>query len=189
METKFYLNFKEDTGQLWKLTNVLDTSTPYLEIDKETMIEFAEERKLLNDYIAVPSTSGDSKFELKFKHYSIDAFDVDRSIHKFSKKISEDRLVFNIIQNIDKGIWYASLSPDLKDLLSSTAYYKDKNHMIFVTDQDDPNILLDTLLVSFNELLANDRSIVKNTNKKIAQRHDVSVYCGKVFENYSHIVE
>lgn len=189
MNQKFYLNFREDTGQVWKLTNILDSSSPYMEIDRETMIEFAEERKRLDDYIVIPSTTGKGSFELKFKHYTIESFNVDRSIHKFPKgPISED-LVLNVIQNTNKGKWYVSLSENLKALLSSTSYYKNKNHMLFVTDQDDPNILLDTLQVSFNDILNQDRTEVKNTNKKIAQRNDVSVYCGKVFDNYSHIVE
>ena len=33
---KYYLNFKEDTGEVWKSTNEIDESTPYIEIDKET---------------------------------------------------------------------------------------------------------------------------------------------------------
>ena len=189
MEQTFYINFKEDTGQLWKVTNVLDTSTPYLEIDKETMIEFSEETKSLNDYIAVPSTAGEAKFELKFKHFTVETFNVDRSIHKFPKGPLKEKLVFNIIQDVKNGVWYANLSKDLKILLNSTAYYKNKNHMVFVTDQDDPNVLLDTLKIEFNDILQNDKVVIKNTDKKIAQRHDVSVYCGKVFENYSHIVE
>lgn len=189
METKFYLNFKEDTGQLWKLTNELDTSTPYLEIDRETMIEFAEERKRLSDYIAVPCTDGESKYELRFKHFTIESFNVDRSIHKFPKGPLTEKLVLNVIQDTVSGVWYSSLSKDLRNLLNTTSYYKDKNHLLFVTDQDDPNVLLDTLKIEFNDILSSEKIIIKNTNKKIAQRHDVSVYCGKVFENYSHIVE
>jgi len=189
MASKFYLNYKEDTGQVWKLTNELDTSTPYIEIDKETMVEFANERKRLSDYIVVPSTATETKYELKLKHYTVEQFDVDKSIHKFPKGPLNEKLVFNIIQDLKNGKWYASLSKDLKILLTSSAYYKDKSHMVFVTHKDDPNILLDTLKIEFKEVFNNERALIKNTNKKVAQTVDVSVYCGKVLDFYSHIVE
>lgn len=189
MPNKFYLNFKEDTGLVWKLTNELDTSTPYMEIDKETMLEFADERKKLSDYMVVPSTSDKSRYELKFKHYSVESFDVDKSIHKFPKGPLRESLVFNIVQDVKNGQWFVSLTDDLKKLLGSTAYYKDKNHLIFVTDQDDPNILLDTLRVEFKKAIETDRVLIENTDKEVAKRSDVSVYCGKVLDFYSHIVE
>lgn len=189
IEQKFYLNFREDTGAIWKVTNQLDISSPYMEIDKETMLDFADERKQLSDYIAIPSDSGKSKFELKFKHKTLESFDVDKSIHQLPKNLKNENLIFYIIQDTITGSWRAKLSPKLKDLLNSTAYYKDKNHIIFVTQQDDPNILLDTLVIKFSEILSKNEYVIKNTNKKVAQRTDVSVYCGKVFENYSHIVE
>lgn len=118
MNQKFYLNFREDTGQVWKLTNILDSSSPYMEIDKETMIEFAEERKRLDDYIVIPSATGKGSFELKFKHYTIESFNVDRSIHKFPKGPIDQDLVLNVIQNTNKGKWYISLSENLRSLLS-----------------------------------------------------------------------
>jgi|TARA_B110000503_G_scaffold140696_1_gene232250 hypothetical protein len=189
IEQKFYLNFREDTGSIWKVTNELDVSSPYMEIDKDTMLDFAEERKNLADYIAIPSDSGKSKFELKIKHKTLESFDVDKSIHQLPKNLENESLIFYIIQDIKNATWRAKLSPNLKDLLNSTAYYKDKNHIIFVTQQDDPNILLDTLTVKFSEALSNTECVIQNTNKEVAQRTDVSVYCGKVFENYSHIME
>ena len=189
VEQKFYLNFREDTGVIWKVTNELDISTPYMEIDRDTMLDFAEERKILSDYIAVPDDSGNAKFKIKFKHKTLESFDVDKSIHQFPKNLENESLIFYIIQDIKNANWRAKLSPNLKDLLNSTEYYKDKNHIIFITQQDDPNILLDTIIVNFSEVLNNKEYVVQHTNKMVAQRTDVSVYCGKVFENYSHIVE
>ena len=43
-QQKFYLNFQEDNGDIWKVTNELDTSTPYMEIDMETLLDFTEEQ-------------------------------------------------------------------------------------------------------------------------------------------------
>jgi hypothetical protein len=185
---KYYLNFRED-GTILKVGNVLDESTPYIEVEQQVVQDFADCKKEFKDYIIVPSDAVDAKFEMRFRHTSLEDFDVDRSILQLSKTLINERLNFIIIQDVTNGIWKSKLSNDLKSLLSSTSYYKDKSHTLFVTDEDDPNVLLDTLVVEFSDLLYKDECIIKNTNKEVAQRPDVSVYCGKVFENYSHIVE
>ena len=187
MERKYYLNFKED-GTVWKVTNVLDESSLYINISKELMYDFAECRKSMEDFIVVPSDSADSQFELKSKHTSLEDFDVDKSIHRLPKHDINHNLVFHIKQNVSEGTWKASVSPGLKSLINSTAYYKDKVHRLFVTDEDDPNFLLDTLEVNFSSVM-NGEAIIENTKKEVAQKNDVSVYCGKAFENYNHIVE
>ena len=185
---KYYLNFRQD-GTILKVGNVLDESSLYIEIEKYLVQDFADCKKEFKDYIVVPSDSADAKYVMKFRHTSLEDFDVDRSILQLSKTLISERLNFIILQEPRNGVWKAKLTDDLKSLLTSTSYYKDKSHTLFVTDEDDPNVLLDTLVVKFSELLYKDECIIKNTNKEVAQRTDVSVYCGKVFENYSHIVE
>ena len=81
------------------------------------------------------------------------------------------------------------ISDNLKYLLNSTTFYKDKKHHLFVTQENDPNFLLDTLVVNFGELLSGQTYFIENANKEVAQTPNVSVYCGKAFENYKHIVE
>lgn len=183
----YYLNFREN-GTIWKAGNVLDESSPYMEIDKSLLYDFAECRKSFEDYIVVPSET-DSMFELKFKHSSLEDFDVDKSIHQLVKGKVDHNLVFYITQNITEGTWTASASDGLKKILKSTLYYKDKIHRLFVTDENDPNVLLDTLEVNFSDIMNGDSKVINHTKKEVAQRQDVSVYCGKAFENYNHIVE
>ena len=190
MEKHFYLNFREDTGDVWKLTNELDTSTPYVEIDRTTMIEFAEERKKMSDYIVVPSASSSSKYEIKFKHKDLSEFDVDKSIHQFPKvtAITQEN-VFVVRQDITNGKWYIELSKDLRELLTSTLYYKDKHQAIYITKKDNPNVLLDRIHVPFYKILYTNSYELEGMNKTVAQTPDVSLYCGKVFENYYHVQE
>lgn len=185
---KYYLNFKED-GSIWKAGNVFDDSSPSIEIDRETLMDFAECKKEMKDFMVVPSDTAEAKFVLRPRHASLEDFDVDKSILQLSKTSTSEKLNFSIIQNVKQGLWKVRLTEDLRSLLTSTAYYKDKSHTLFVTYEDDPNVLLDTLVVEFSDILYNKEAIVKNTNKAVAQRSDVSVYCGKVFENYSHIME
>lgn len=190
MEQKFYLNFKEDNGEIWKVTNELDLSSPYIEIDRDTMLDFAEERKKMNDYIIIPSSDANLKYEIKFKHKDLTEFDVDKSIHHLPKvnKINTNN-AFVIKQDTKKGTWTISLTKELRDLLTSTLYYKDKSQTIYVTQKDNPSVLLDTLDVKLYNVLYTDSFKMKDQDKKVAKNTNVSLYCGKVFDNYYHIQE
>ena len=190
MELKFYINFKEDTGEIWKITNELDSSTPYIEIDRQTMLDFSEERKKMDDYIVVPSSDKDLKYEIKFKHKDLTEYDVDKSIHHLPKvKKVDTHNAFSIIQNLKKGTWTISLTEELRTLLTSTLYYKDKNQVIYITKKDNPNVLLDTLDIKLYNVLYSESYEMQEQDKAVAQNSDVSLYCGKVFENYYHIQE
>ena len=190
MERHFYLNFREETGVIWKLTNELDTSTPYIEIDRETMVEFAEERKKMDDYIVVPSIDTKLKYEIKFKHKDLTEFDVDKSIHQFPKVTTvEEDAAFTVRQNLAKGTWTIELSEQLRELLTSTLYYKDKHQLIYICKKDNPNVLLEQINLPFYKILYVDSYELENMDKKVAKNPNVSLYCGKAFENYFHIQE
>lgn len=190
MEQKFYINFKEVTGDIWKVTNELDISTPYIEIDRQTMKDFAEERKKMDDYIVIPSSDKNLKYEIKFKHRDLSDFDVDKSIHHLPKVESFDtNNAFVIRQNLKQGTWTIHLTEELRELLTSTLYYKDKNQVIYITQKDNPSVLLDTLDIKMYNVLYGEEFVMQNQNITVAQNPNVSLYCGKVFDNYFHIQE
>lgn len=190
MELHFYLNFKDETGEIWKLTNELDISTPYIEISRETMLDFANEVKKMDDYMVIPSSDKTLKYEIVLKHKDLNLFDVDKSVHHLPKVTSVDtNNAFIIKQNLESASWTISLTSELRELLSSTMYYKDKNQYIYVTQKDNPTVLLDTLDIKMYNVLYSESFNMTEQNKEVAQNPDVSLYCGKVFENYLHIQE
>ena len=186
MEQTFYLNFEEDTGHIWKATNECDDSTPYIEVDAETCSQFTTGEKDMNDYIIIPSLT-DKKFEIKFKHRDLTEFDVDKSIHRIEISNTDDhKNAFMIIQ--ENGYWTIKLSKHMQETLTSTAYYKDKTQLIYVTKKNDPNILLDTMTIKLYNVLYNDEYRLENQDVNVAKSNDVSLFCGKVFEEYKHVV-
>lgn len=190
MEKHFYINFREETGEIWKLTNELDTSTPYVEIDREMMLDFAEERKKMDDYVVVPSSDKTLKYEVKFKHKDLAEFDVDKSVHRLPVITTVDtNNAFLIKQNLTTGSWTVSLTLELRELLSSTLYYKDKSQVIYITQKDNPAVLLDTLDIKMYNVLYSDSFELTTQDIKVAKNPNVSLYCGKAFENYFHIQE
>lgn len=190
MERKFYINFREETGEIWKITNELDISTPYIEIDRQTMVDFVKEKKKMTDYMVIPSSNENLKYEIKFKHKDLTEFDIDKSIHHLPKvNVIETNNAFIIRQDIKQGEWSIELTKELRDLLTTTLYYKDKNQLVYVTQKDNPSVLLDTLDIKMYNVLYSDRYIMPSQDKKVAQNVNVSLFCGKVFENYFHIQE
>jgi hypothetical protein len=187
---KWYFNFKEPGGEIWKITNELDDSTPYIEVEKELYKEFATEEKRMQDYIIVPTGNADLKYEIQLTHQDLLTFDVDKSIHQIPKiKTVDTNKAFLITQDLKNGLWIISMTEQLRALLTQTSYYKDKSQLIYVTQQDDPNILLDTLEVKLYNVLFKDEHVMDEQSTKVATRSDVSLYCGKTFENYYHMVK
>jgi hypothetical protein len=187
---KWYFNFKDPGGEIWKITNELDESTPYIEVEPELYKEFSTEQKRMQDYIIVPTGKADLKYELQLKHQDLLTFDVDISVHQIQKVNTIDtNNAFIIKQDIKQGTWTISMSEQLRTLLTQTAYYKDKTQLIYVTDQDDPNILLDTIEIKLYNILFSESFVLPDQLVKVAQNLNVSLYCGKIFENYYHMVK
>lgn len=189
-DLKFYINFNSETGAIKKFTNQFDDSTPSIEIDRETYVKFIKGELLGRDYAVRPSTTGDFKYELVTRHTDLLEFDVDKSIHHITKanKVEVDN-GFILTQNMSNGTWTAKFTPELQNFLKQTTYYKEKTQHLFVTAEDDPNILLESLQVPLWTILYEEEYKLTNVNKEVAQRPDISVYCGKAFENYIHIQE
>jgi hypothetical protein len=186
----WYFNFNDPGGEIWKITNELDASTPYIEVESELYKEFATEQKRMQDYIIIPTGKADLKYELQLKHQDLLTFDVDKSVHQIQKvKTIETNNAFIIEQDIKQGQWTVSMSEQLRTLLTQTAYYKDKTQLIYITDQDDPNILLDTIEVKLYNILFSEFFVVPDQLVKVAQKNNISLYCGKTFENYYHLVK
>jgi hypothetical protein len=187
---KWYFNFKDPGGEIWKITNELDESTPYIEVEPELYKEFSTDQKRMQDYIIVPTGKADLKYELQLKHQDLLTFDVDISVHQIQKVNTIDtNNAFIIEQDVKQGTWTISMSEQLRMLLTQTAYYKDKSQLIYVTDQDDPNILLDTIEVKLYNILFSESFVLPDQLVKVAQNLNVSLYCGKIFENYYHMVK
>ena len=187
---KWYFNFRDSGGEIWKITNELDESTPYIEVEAGLYKEFSTEQKRMQDYIIVPTGKEDLKYDLQLKHQDLLTFNVDTSVHQIQKVKSVDtNNAFIIEQDVKNGVWIVSMSNQLRSLLTRTAYYKDKTQLIYVTDQDDPNILLDTIEVKLYNILFSESFTMPDQLTKVAQNLNVSLYCGKTFENYYHLVK
>jgi|TARA_A200000113_G_C8811489_1_gene337374 hypothetical protein len=176
-----YINFDQKTGTIKSFTNV-EPDSSFIEVDSDTYKDFIDGKKLMQDYIVIPSTK-DKVFELVGKNKDLMEFDVDQSIHKLVDKKPNSKNYVEIVQDIKQKVWEVTISNTLKTFLSSSNFYKDKMQYVYITEKNNPNILIDTLSIPISELLQTGTYKIKNN---IASNKNTSLYCIKVFDAYYH---
>lgn len=182
---KFYVCFDIETGVIQKLINYEDDSLHKIEVDRDTYVDFIKGKRKPSLHLVLPDSDGKT-YKLVAKGLDVLDFDVDLSIHKISKSLDDESVdVFKISQDIKESVWIVSISKDLRDFIGQANYYKDKLQLMYVTNENDPNILLDTLMIPIGDLLKNDQIEIK---KESATFQNCSLYCGKIFKNYHHEV-
>jgi len=185
----FYLYFDVETGDILSCSNELRTDQNYITIEREMYLQFANADLNISHYMVVPSIEEGETYTLKERHRSSLEFDVDKSIHKFVKvKQNTKENVFVIQQT--QGCWkvYTNLSSNYLKFLTQNEKYVNSIKQIYITEEDNPNILLDVLKMPIKDVLFSDKYEFVDYNADIAKRSDISLYCGTNFENFVHEV-
>ena len=184
---KFYAFYNESTGEVWKVSPQPDENDPHIAIDLDLGIDIVDGKRNMKDYVVMPST--DLTFELQLKNSDYQSYDVDKSIHHFKivNEVQKDENALQVIHNFKKGTIGISAGEGILNFLKSNMYFRKRNLYIYFTKRNDPNILIDTVTVPYYEILNNDIFFI-DVNKNVANNTDMSVYCGKVFENYYYVV-
>jgi hypothetical protein len=186
----FYVYFDIKTGDILKVSNELDNSLHYLEVNKQTYKEFINQEKNYLNYRVIPVPKDHTKFEIIEKTVSSVEFDVDKSIHELEKVYSviQNNDIFVIVQDLKNKMWkaHASLNDNFITFLSQTNNYYTTHKEIYVTEENNPNILLDVLKVPMEGFLNDKEFDVEFTNSDVVERTDISLYCATVHEQYKH---
>lgn len=186
----FYVYFDISTGEINRVSNELQDDLHYVEIDKELYIQFSNGDRNFNEYRVIPTPKDASKFELIEKTTTSIEFDVDRSIHEIQKQNSlvDDEDVFVIVQDKKNNVWkaHAKLNDNYITFLSQTNNYYSQHKEVYVTEENNPNVLLDVLKIPMEGFLKDiDFDVVFN-DSKLTTRSDISLYCATVHERYMH---
>lgn len=185
----YYLYFDAESGNIIKCTNELspEDSNEYIEIDEETYINFVSGAiNILSYYVLPGKTKG--TFDLTETTDKLD-FDIARSIHEFpktkSKLVKEN--VFYIIQNLKKKEWQARAKLTDQYIKFLNHYIKiNKTQKIYVTEENNPNVLLDILEIPMENFLKSKTFVIKKEDTNIIDRNDISLYCYVKHEDYYH---
>jgi hypothetical protein len=93
----------------------------------------------------------------------------------------------NLIQDISNGTWTATIQGDTINTLKELADNNKNLHQLFyVTANNNPNILHDTLSIDLNKLVDEGKHEIKTFDKQSAKLN-ISVYCRNLYNNYNHV--
>lgn len=187
----YYIYYQPATGNILAVANEIDSSfgDHYIETDLETYCNFGNNVYIIHEWAVLSSPKDDQVVELVKRVQEVKEFDPDKSLKQIEKVDSPIENAFIIKQNIVNGSWSVETTLDDKTLiyLSQTSGYAEQFKEIYVIKEDNPNILLDTFVIEFKDLLTNSKYDVKVYNKPIAQRTDIGLICSRVDEEFVHI--
>ena len=93
----------------------------------------------------------------------------------------------NLIQNVANGTWSASIQGDtIKAIEELAENNKGLRQLFYVTAEDNPNILHDTLMVDLNKLVEEGEYELKTFDKQ-SVKLNISVYCRNEYNEYNHV--
>ena len=188
----YYIYYQSATGNILALTNEQDSSfgETYIETNSEVFEKFVNGEHKVHEWAVLSSPKDEEIVELVKRVQEVKEFDPDLSIKQIDKVLDSTENAFVIEQNTKIGSWQITTTLDDKHLIyySQTDGYSDQKKQIFVIQEDNPAVLLDTFVIEFKDLLTKNKYSVKVYNKDISKRTDVSLICSRVDEEYVHIV-
>ena len=189
----YYIYYQPATGNILALANEQDSSFGeiYIETNSEVFEKFTNGEYQIHEWAVLSSPKDEQIVELVKRVQEVKEFDPDRSIKQINKVINTPKNAFVIEQNTKTGTWNITTTLDNKNLIyySQTDGYTDQKKQIFVIQEDNPAVLLDTFVIEFKDLLTKNTYDVNMYNKSIAKRKDISLICSRVDEEYVHIVK
>lgn len=184
----FYAVFDINNGEISSISNIQPDDGNFLEISKESYIDFVQGNVDYGKFLVVPDPKLKGTYILIEKEIDKQEFDVSKSIHEFEKigkeKIKED--IFYIIQDTKKGKWFAraNLGENYIKFLTQTKNFAENTKVIYVTQESNPNILIDSLVIKQEDFLNNKEFFIKD----IEHSDSVSLFAGIVHETYKHMI-
>ena len=188
----YYIYYQPATGNILAVANEKDESfgDAVIEIDEATYTKFGNNEYKVHEWAILSSPKDEEIVELVKRVQETKEFDPDRSIKQIDKVIEIPTNAFVIKQNTKNSTWHITTTLDDKNLIyhSQTDGYTDQQKQIFVIQEDNPAVLLDTFTIEFKDLLTKNEYDVKVYNNDVVKRTDISLICSRVDEEYVHIV-
>ena len=187
---KQYVQFNQETGEPLAVGPNKEGSC--IEIDNTIANEIKDGVKQLNQYKVI--------LDEKTKTYVLSEIRLDSNItEKYITEVPASKIIYqmpvstkpqegmNLIQNVDNGTWSASIQGEtIKAIKELAENNKGLRQLFYVTAEDNPNILHDTLTVDLNKLVEEGEYELKTFDKQ-SVKLNISVYCRNVYNEYNHV--
>jgi hypothetical protein len=185
---RLYVYYEPSNGKVIHIRNYEEIDIfPYISV-LET--EFGEENRDLNNYRVIEKQG---EFKLVKKDNIIIKYDVDNDIHlikKISKEEFEKDTDFDILIRQERKLKklkkiHIELSKELVFKLSQSWVENERMVVMFITAENDPNILYSTVKFKLQDLIDAGVLAIQLTG------YDPSLPCDivtkKIFNNYKHL--
>ena len=187
---KQYVQFNQETGEPLAVGPNKEGSC--IEIDNTIANEIKDGVKQLNQYKVI--------LDEKTKTYVLSEIRLDSDLtEKYITEVPASKIIYqmpvstkpqegiNLIQNVDNGTWSASIQGEtIKAIKELAENNKGLRQLFYVTAEDNPNILHDTLTVDLNKLVEEGEYELKTFDKQLVKLN-ISVYCRNVYNEYNHV--
>lgn len=180
--------FDASTGNISGISNVAPEDKNYIEITQHQYKQFVNNELDYGMFLVVPDPGTKGKYKLVEKRINKQEFDVSKSIHEFEKVYNNkfDKDIFYIIQDNKKGKWFAKakLNPNYISFLQQTKKFSESKKVIYITQENNPNVLIDKLVINQEDFLQQKEFVIKENTEK----QNVSLYTAVVHETYKHLI-
>ena len=187
---KQYVQFNQETGEPLAVGPNKEGSC--IEIDNTIANEIKDGVKQLNQYKVI--------LDEKTKTYVLSEIRLDSNLtEKYITEVPASKIIYqipvstkpqegiNLIQNVANGTWSASIQGEtIKAIKELAENNKGLRQLFYVTAEDNPNILHDTLTVDLNKLVEEGEYELKTFDKQ-SVKLNISVYCRNVYNEYNHV--
>jgi len=187
---KQYVQFNQETGEPLAVGPNKEGSC--IEIDNTIANEIKDGVKQLNQYKVI--------LDEKTKTYVLSEIRLDSDLtEQYITEVPASKIIYqmpvstkpqegiNLIQNVANGTWSASIQGDtIKAIEELAENNKGLRQLFYVTAEDNPNILHDTLTVDLNKLVEEGEYELKTFDKQ-SVKLNISVYCRNVYNEYNHV--
>ena len=187
---KQYVQFNQETGEPLAVGPNKEGSC--IEIDNTIANEIKDGVKQLNQYKVI--------LDEKTKTYVLSEIRLDSDLtEKYITEVPASKIIYqmpvstkpqegiNLIQNVANGTWSVSIQGDtIKAIEELAENNKGLRQLFYVTAEDNPNILHDTLMVDLNKLVEEGEYELKTFDKQ-SVKLNISVYCRNVYNEYNHV--
>ena len=187
---KQYVQFNQETGEPLAVGPNKEGSC--IEIDNTIANEIKDGVKQLNQYKVI--------LDEKTKTYVLSEIRLDSDLtEQYITEVPASKIIYqmpvstkpqegiNLIQNVANGTWSASIQGEtIKAIKELAENNKGLRQLFYVTAEDNPNILHDTLTVDLNKLVEEGEYELKTFDKQ-SVKLNISVYCRNVYNEYNHV--
>ena len=178
----FYVYYDFASRKVLSIRNYMETldSNPFVEMTNDEF-DFSASDFNLTEYVIIPSEKKLKKITDELNTLSI----ITNRVYEIPKVLTYNNELYDLLieQNNKLKEFRIKLSNVLRDKFIFQAMSSQKME-IYVTAENDPNILYKTLTFTFGNLVANEYYAIPFEDFK---GEKVNIYALKYFEDYLHV--